>query len=187
MLFDDSIIEYLAIQEFFFRSCEERTYYQRLPQKGRELRDRRIPRQAIRPYVDSPFRFLFESMNDQALSLLTHCDYEVFNELLTLFKPVFDRYRPTDDGRICLCKTTQSRKVLGRKRSIDATGCLGLVLLWYRTQGPLNKTLAMAFGQCSTPLYKWLKFGRCVLLSVLQHQPLAWVAPPSGTQVEQYK
>ena len=57
--------------------------------------------------------------------------------------------------------------VLGKPRQLDAIGGLGLVLTWYRTRGAVSRLLALVFGQTSTPLYKWLKFGRCILLSTL--------------------
>ena len=44
---------------------------------------------------------------------------------------------------------------MGRPRHLDTIGGLGLVLVWYRTRGPCNRTLTLMFGQTLTPYYKW--------------------------------
>ena len=50
---------------------------------------------------------------------------------------------------------------------MDAVGNLGLVLYWYRTRGSVVQGVCMAFGLTSTPMYKWIQFGRRVLLFAL--------------------
>lgn len=45
--------------------------------------------------------------------------------------------------------------------------CLGLVLMGYRTIGACTRNLALHFSQTYTPMYKWLKFGRKILLKSL--------------------
>ncbi len=35
-------------------------------------------------------------------------------------------------------------------------------------------------------MYKWLKFGRRILLFVLQNHPLAKIHPPSGVELQNY-
>lgn len=74
----------------------------------------------------------------------------------------------------------------GRSCEIEATGGLGLVLVWYRTRGPVTLTLSMIFGQSSIPLYKWLEFSRSVLLSVLIHHEDAMVRKPSDEKLALY-
>ena len=68
---------------------ENRKFYGRytrmLTLEERRRRDRRIPRSALRPHCESPFRYLFNSGNDQGLINATGLDFEVFNELLTIF------------------------------------------------------------------------------------------------------
>ena len=100
-----------------------------LTREDRKRRDRRIPRSSLRLYCQSPFRFLFDSGNDQALINATGLDHEVFNDLLRLFEPLADNYCLDQEGNIK--HVTRTRKGLrkGRHRSIDATGLLGLVLL----------------------------------------------------------
>ena len=50
---------------------------------------------------------------------------------------------------------------------MSPVGCLGLVLMWYRTTGACTRNLALHFGQTSSPMYLWLKFGRRILLKSL--------------------
>ena len=75
----------------------------------------------------------------------------------------------------------------GRKRDLDAIGGLGLVLTWFRTKGPCNRTLVLMFGQTSTPLYKWLKFARCILLSVLVEHKDAQICTPTAEEVVSFQ
>ena len=67
--------------------------------------------------------------------MLMNCfaiDHKVFRKLLYLFKPVFNTHMLDDKtGRIRQVALTKHGRPKGRKRDIDATGCLGLVLYWY--------------------------------------------------------
>ena len=67
---------------------------------------------------------------------------------------------------------------MGRNRDMTACGCLGLILMWYRTRGSCSRGLAMMFGQTSTPMYQWLKFGRRVLLHVLSRDENSQIKLP---------
>ena len=58
----------------------------------RRRKDRRTPRIAIRRHADSPFVFLFESGDNQALLNCCGVDHKVFRDLLELFGPAFNRY-----------------------------------------------------------------------------------------------
>ena len=111
----------------------------------------------MRKYNQSSFYYLFGCGNDQALLNCCACDHKVFRSLLALFKPVFDTHTFDDKtGRIKKMTTTKNGKPKGRKREIDAIGCLGLVLFWYRTRGSCTRAIALAFGLTATPMYKWL-------------------------------
>ena len=55
----------------------------------------------------------------------------------------------------------------GRPRDYSSVGCLRLVLMWYRTRGSCARSLSLMFGQTSSCLYDWLRFGQHVLLHVL--------------------
>mgnify|MGYP000125822197 FL=1 len=167
--------------EIFFEDEDE------MSMEEKRRRDRRIPRCALGPYLKSPFHFLFNSGNDQALLNATATDHKVFANLVALFQPWYDRYTfDKETGEIRLIKVSRNGKKYGRKRELDAVGCLGLVLHWFRTRGSCARALSMAFGTTSTPLYKWLKFGRRVLLVALQHVPQAKVTLPNGEEVQSY-
>ena len=45
----------------------------------------------------------------------------------------------------------------------------------------------MIFGQTSTPLYKWLKFARCILLSVLVEHEDAQILTPTAEEVVSFQ
>ena len=70
----------------------KKTYSQRLSIEERRRYSRKIPRCALRRYHDSPFRFLFDRGNDQALINITGLDQRVFRQLLLLFRPAYDKY-----------------------------------------------------------------------------------------------
>ena len=76
---------------------------------------------------------------------------------------------------------------MGKPRSLNAIGALGLVLMWYRTRGSCARGLAMLFGQTSTPMYKWLKFSRKVLLQVLSRDINSKVALPTHEKIRFYQ
>jgi hypothetical protein len=72
----------------------------------------------------------------------------------------------------------------GRRRTIDAAGCLGLILIWYRTTGPINRSLPLIFGLTQTPLERWLKFGkRCLFVALKDYKPKL----PSADDIAAYK
>ena len=155
----------------------------------RRRRDRRYPRKAVQYYPRSPFRYIFLSGDEQALLNACGVDHKVFDELLQLFAPVYDTHtynRATGHikkMRLFADGTPKNRPV---PRHLDATGCLGLVLMWYRTRGSCARSLALHFGLTSTPLYEWIKFGRRLLLYALQHVPAAKVYSPTPAEVEDY-
>lgn len=124
-------------------------------------RDRRTKRVALRYYWNSSFYYLFQSGDDQLLLNCCAVDHRVFRSLLEVFEPVFHQYMVDETtGSIRKCILTREGVPKGRKRQVDATCCLGLVLYWYRTRGSVARATAMAFGLTSTSMYKWLKFGR---------------------------
>ena len=130
---------------------------------GRRRRDRRYPRISLRRYEESPFHYLYESKNDQALLNATGVDHEEFGKLLHKFKPLFDNH--TIDEKQGTLVRKESKK--GRKRSIDAAGVLGLILMWYRTRGPSNRALPLVFGLTFTPMERWLRLGKLCLFVAL--------------------
>eukprot|EP00536_Pseudo-nitzschia_multiseries_P002175 jgi/Psemu1/5036/gm1.5036_g len=103
----------------------------------------------------SPFLYLFNSGNVQALLNCFGVNYKVFAELLDLFQPIFDSYTINRDTN-----AIHMRKIAttGRKPEANATCCL---------------------------VYKWLKFSRKVLLFVLQKHPKAMVTAPTEEEVEE--
>jgi hypothetical protein len=159
-------------------------YKEWLTLEERQRRDRRVPRCALRPYKYSSFQYLYISGDQQALINATGHDHQSFNALLQLFGPTY-KYWTFEDctGKIRRKILDINGEPLGRQRDMPAVGCLGLVLTWYRTRGSCARALVMIFGQTSTPMYKWIKFGRRILLHVLSRSSIAKVKLPTENEV----
>ena len=115
---------------------QELSYGRRLAFEDRQRRSRKIPRCVIRRHKDSPFCFLYQNGNDQAMINITGQDYCVFRQLLLLFKPVYRLYTyDYTTNQIWKLKLRRDRSPLGRKRELDAVTGLGLVLMWFWTRG----------------------------------------------------
>ena len=127
---------------------------------------------------------MYLSSNDQSLVNDSGHDHISFSKLLRKFKPVYDLYM-WDEQELCIHRkiTWPNGEPKGRKRNMTACGCLGFILMWYRTRGSCARGLAMLFGQTSTLMYNWLKFGRAVLLHVLSRDPDAMVSMPTDNDV----
>lgn len=152
------------------RRLERRNWAQKhLNMEGRRRRDQRYPRIAIRFYSDSPFKYLYEAGKDQALLNVCGVDHKEFEKLLQVFEPFYEKYT-FDEKTGVIRKKLSTRR--GRPRSIDAIGCLGLVLFWYRTKGSSSRTLTLIFGITNSPMERWLRYGKLLLFWALhKHRP----------------
>jgi len=74
----------------------------------------------------------------------------------------------------------------GRKRELDATGALGVVLFWFRTRGCVQRAIQLCFGLTASMLYEWLRFSRRCLLSALLKHPAARINPPTEEDVVRF-
>ena len=100
-------------------------------------RKRRIPRCALTSPHYSSFQTLLASRNEQAYITVAGLDVAIFSNLLVTFEPLYKRYSPyTVNGKIVPLRHEQGTRG-GRPRSLDAAGCLGLVLCYSRTHGSL--------------------------------------------------
>ena len=158
------------------------SYTQLLELDERIRRDRRISRCALRTYKYSSFQYLFSSGNNQALLNATGHDHRTFDLLLQKFRFTYDTHYVQEHTNIIARKTK-----IGRPRHLNATGALGLVLMWYRTRGSCARSLAMLFGLTSSPMYVWLKFTRKVLLQVLSSDEDSKVILPSLEKVQFFR
>ena len=115
------------------RRKKHQKWKDRLTAAGKLRRDYWFPRSSIKGYNESPFKYLFDNSNDQALLNACGVDHEEFLKLLELFGPLFDEHMFDEKtGEVYRKKQT------GRPGSIDAVRALGMVLMWYQTKGPLN-------------------------------------------------
>jgi hypothetical protein len=146
--------------------------------EGRNRRQRGLPRIALLPPFASAWMQLFTLCNDPALITVTGFDHAAFAGLLNFFEGWFKRHTPwtgNKDGRT-YCELSPYTD--GRKRIINASTCLGLVLAWYRFQGA-EYILQGWFGLTAGHAIVWLRFGGRGLAEVLADEPVARVEMPS--------
>ena len=74
---------------------------------------------------------------------------------------------------------------MGQPKDINAVGCLGLALFWCRTRGSTARGCSLPFGLTASPMCKWLRFSRWILLFVPQDEPTAQVKPPTLEEVRE--
>eukprot|EP00536_Pseudo-nitzschia_multiseries_P011992 jgi/Psemu1/30616/gm1.30616_g len=157
-----------------------------LGEEDKKRRDHRTPRIAIKQYSQSAFMYLYRSGNDQALLNCCGVDHVVFRELLDIFEPLFNSHTvDKKTGSIQKFKEYNEQNFMCR-REFDATGCLALILFWLQTRGSAARAVAIAFGLTASPMYRWLKFRRKLLLSALQDHPAAKVCLPNEEETQQY-
>jgi hypothetical protein len=136
------MVSKFAIRYFIWSNLQQTsTFHDALSSEERRLRDRRYPRCSVPRWNESPFKFLLDSRNDQALLNATGLSFPSFDELLLAFEPYYNGYT-FDDA------TGQIRKLKGksgRKRELPAEGALGLVLVWFRTRGSVARGLQHFF------------------------------------------
>ena len=190
---------YFILWEIERRECEENadasfehrhSHYQKrfhrsLSLEERRIRQQKIPRPSLHSIGESSWRRLYFSYNNQSLITLTGLDHGTFDYLLRKFRPIFDSHSPFGydgdgygDGLLL-----GSRK--GRKRRVTALDCLGLVLTWTRTRGS-TFSLQMHFGLTMSNLSVYLRFGRRIIVEVLQNDEYAKIAIPSEEKIRQY-
>ena len=139
-------------------------------------------------YNLSPFKYMYNSKNEQALLNTTGLDHRTFQELLNLYEPFFKKYMwDKKRKKVRLMKVDKFGRPYRRKpRDMDAAGSLGLILTWFRTRGACTRNLSFTFGLTSSQIYNWILFGRRVLLSILQKHPLAKISLPTTKEIDQY-
>jgi len=142
-------------------SGKEAKFKDLLEDEGRRRRHRCLPRAALCCPGKSSWERLCQSGVDQALVTAAGCDHFVFGKLLVKFKPWFETHAPwTGQQDATTWKPLDPTKHRGgRKRVIDAKGCLGLVLTWCPFRGA-EFILQGWFGHVGSHLNIWLRFGQ---------------------------
>ena len=93
-------------------------------------------------YKSSPFHYLYDGGNTQALSHCTGFDYDKFKNLLDKICEPFDDYTFDEMNGVIYPKINCTC----RPRDLDVIRGLGLVLVLYRTRGACSRNLAIIFG-----------------------------------------
>ena len=108
-------------------------------------------------------------------------DCESFDKILDKFAPMFLGHTPFDKSGFIV----EFEYIRGRKREVEPADCLGLVLVWTRTRGPLN-VLQLVFGLTYTNLSVYLRFGFRLIVETFHDDPLARVSIPSAEAINEY-
>jgi DDE superfamily endonuclease len=156
-----------------------------LNEEGRRRRNRHLRKEALADPKEAPWQKVWLSKDDSALITVTGIDFNAFNELLRLYKPHFEKYSPWTgdrDGRTYKEIDIYKSKGRGRKRLINASASLGLVLAWFRFRGA-EWVLQGWFGFTGTHTNVWLRFGCRMLLKALLPHPEARVEFPSDERI----
>jgi hypothetical protein len=113
--------------------------------------------------------------------VLTGFDCDSFEWLKVLFEPLYYNYTPfTRDGVI------RPKTAATKPRLLSAAGALALCLAWTRTQGSVA-VLQLIFGITGTSCSLYLRFGRRILVAVLNNHPDAQVKVPSEEKIVDFK
>ena len=168
-------------EEPFVFSRNRHVFHRALDANQRQIRERRIPWEALVPPSECAWRRLYESGNKQALITFTGLDHATFAMLLSLFRPYYMAFTPHVDMKY-LHRVART----GRRRLHSASDVLGLNLAYTRTRGSFI-SLQMAFGMTMTNVYRWLHFGRRVIILGLRNHHDARIAIPWLEKIEEYK
>jgi hypothetical protein len=141
------------------------------------------PLASLLSLAKSPWRNLLVAQVNQALITVTGFNGVSFASLFQKFAPLFDDYTPFDTSHIKL-KPDPSKG--GRPRKVRPEDCLGLVLVWTCTRGPLT-ALQLICGMLSSNLCMYLRFGCRVIVEALKNDSLAKICIPSAKEVAAYK
>jgi hypothetical protein len=109
-------------------------------------------------------------------------DCESFDPILEKFGPMYTGHTPFDESGMIV----EFEYVSGRKRKVPPADCLGLVLVWTRTRGPLN-VLQLVFGLTYTNLSVYLRFGIRLIVETFRHDPIAGVRIPTAERIKTFK
>ena len=145
--------------------------------------DIHVPRCALMPYHASSFEYISISDNNQTLINATGHDHASFDTVLWFFRSMHRHYTFDYNTGLIRKKVCDIFKPLELERDLSPIGCFGLVLMWYHTSGSCARSLTIMFGQTSSLMYRWLKFGQWVLLHVLSWSSIAQVKPPTEQEI----
>ena len=158
-------------------------FYKSLSKRQRRVRRKYIPRPSLYLPDVSLRRQMYEARQDQALITMTGFDFATFDWLSDKFAVLFDTHTPWNQttGDI----VTLQLQTRDRKRSITASECLGLRLVWTRTWGS-TISLQMIFGLTQNPVNVYLRFGRRILISLLSSKPDARIKVPDIETLQEH-
>jgi hypothetical protein len=155
--------------------------------QGYSIRYRRnnsgtIRRKSLQNPTKSVFWKLYKAKQDDSMIQLTGFDHEAFEDLLEIFKPLYDKFTPHCQNLRAVKPGGEKR--LGRPRSLDATAGLALVLTWTRTKGG-HRVLCLLFGIIKSTCSLWLRFGKRCLIKCLRKTDEARVRLPNADEVDE--
>ena len=153
----------------------------KLNKEGLDRRSRNLKRKTLLDPANAPWAKLYNSRDDAALITVTGFDHATFQHILDLFEPYYSFYTPWTRNNDGHNYQRLLRKKKGRPRKVSATGCLGLVLAWYRFKGA-QWIMQGWFGFTGCQTNVWLRFGRRMLIKALHKHPDCVVTMPSTNE-----
>ncbi|KAG9121025.1 hypothetical protein FRC07_003195 [Ceratobasidium sp. 392] len=150
--------------------------------KRRARRAGYLRRQELMPYprVESAWLALYQSRDDRAYITTMSVDVATFDYLLHAgFQHAWDS-RPIGRNDV----NPLGRPRMGR-RSLDAAGVLGLLLLYLRSTSSLTH-LQMIFAIIPTTLSRYVENAMPILLNVLRTIPEGVIKWPTPDEMEEY-
>ena len=136
----------------------------------------------VRPSIPfpgmAPWVILLNSRRQSSIISFTGLDEDSFDVLLAPFLEVYDLWTLSQR---CARLHLVPRSRRGRPRTLDARGCLCLVLAWFRSSISLN-LLCLLFGTIPTATLFHLRLGMMLLHKVLCAIPEARVTWPDASE-----
>ena len=185
---DDYTIFSILLYAWQLNERDQQTHWKSLMSKAmRRRRCNRLSRGALLLPSQSPWVKLLSASDQGSFITMTSLDYASFRILVSSFAPTYYSNSPYGVNGNIRNFGDREDTTRGRPRLLDAEGCLGLVLCWYRSRGNQN-LLHGFFGVTGSVGRLFLTFGRKVLLLVFESH--LWYALPTKSDAQkcqQYK
>ena len=153
---------------------------QLLPLETRRIISGTIRRKSLQHPSRSTFWKVYNANQDESMIQLVGFHKKAFDDLVELFSPVYEKYTPH------ATKIRRVKRRAGRTRLLCAKSCLGLVLTWLRSRGG-NRILCLLYGILPSSCSVWLRYGKRVLLRVLEQMEEAKVKMPTIDEVQMFQ
>mmetsp|Transcript_26532 Transcript_26532/g.41156 ORF Transcript_26532/g.41156 Transcript_26532/m.41156 type:complete len:394 (-) Transcript_26532:56-1237(-) len=185
---EDCAIYMLLLYARQLNDHDQQTRWKMLMSKEmRRRRCNRLSRGSLLLPSQSPWVKLISASDQGSFITMTSLDYASFRILVSFFAPTYYANSPYGGNGNIRSIGNGEEATRGRPRLLDAEGCLGLVLCWYRSRGNQN-LLHGFFGLTGSVGRIFLTFGRKVLVLIFEtHLRYALPTKPDEHKSQEYK